>query len=200
MDALVRLYEDRFTELGRDIRTLGWKSVADQALRFKILCDIGDLRATTICDIGCGFGDQVDYLETRFGKFSYTGIDISPSLIRKAAELHPDREFVCANMVEAPLSRADYFLLSGALNFRVHDNEELSQTMLRKMFAAANKGVAVNFLSSYVNFQRPQNYHHSPEAVFSYARSLTPWVTLRHDYPLWEFSIYLYKYPPAQGS
>jgi hypothetical protein len=75
----------------------------------------------------------------------------------------------------------------------VRDNEGLMRAMLSKMFAAANKGVAVNFLSSYVNFERPHNYHHSPEAVFTYARNLTRWVTLRHDYPLWEFSIYLYK-------
>jgi trans-aconitate methyltransferase len=165
----------------------------DQQLRFRVLCDVADLRGASICDVGCGLGDLVDYLQARFGEVSYTGIDISPSLVRKAAELHPDREFVCMNMAEAPLPTADYFLLSGALNFRVHDNEALTQAMLRKMFAAARRGVAANFLSTYVNFQRPHNYHHSPEAVFSFARTLTRWVTLRHDYPLWEFSIYLYK-------
>jgi SAM-dependent methyltransferase len=197
VNAIIKLYEDRFTELGQDVRTLGWKSEDDQRLRFEVLCDIADLHGASICDVGCGFGQQVEYLESRFGAFSYTGIDISPSLVRRAKELHPHREFLCANMLDAALPTADYFLLSGALNFRVHDNEEFARTMLRRMFDAANKGVALNFLSSYVNFQRPHNYHFNPEAMFSYARSLTRWVTLRHDYPLWEFSLYLYKDPRA---
>jgi SAM-dependent methyltransferase len=191
--AIVKLYEDRFQELGADVRTLGWKSEADQRLRFQLLCDIGDLRGATICDVGCGLGDQVDYLRERFGDFSYTGIDVSPSLVQTAAQRHPEFAFMCADMVEADLPRADYFLLSGALNYRVEDNEALMRTMLRKLFDAANKGVAVNFLSSYVNFERPINYHHQPEAVFAFAKSLTRWVTLRHDYPLWEFTVYLYK-------
>jgi SAM-dependent methyltransferase len=195
LEAVVKLYEGRFQEFGPDVRTLGWKDTVDQTLRFKVLCDIADLRGASICDVGCGLGDQVDYLRARFGEFTYTGIDVSPSLVRKAAELHPDQRFICANMVDAAFEPVDYFLLSGALNFRVHDNEELTRTLVRKMFDAANKGVAVNFLSTYVNFQRPHNYHHSPEAVFAYARSLTRWVTLRHDYPLWEFTVYLYKDP-----
>lgn len=193
VQALIQLYEHRYAELGADVRTLGWKSQDDQVLRFKVLCDIADLRGASVCDVGCGLGDLVDYLEARFGAFSYTGIDISPSLVRKAAELHPRYEFVCANAFEAALPRADFFLLSGALNFRVHDNAALTRGVVERMFGAANKGVAVNFLSTYVNFQRPHNYHHSPEEMFTYARSLTRWVTLRHDYPLWEFSLYLYK-------
>jgi trans-aconitate methyltransferase len=193
VDALVRLYEDRFSTLGTDVKTLGWKSQSDQVLRFEVLCDIADLRGASICDVGCGLGDLVDYLEQRFGDVSYTGLDITPSLVRKAAELHPGRQFVCANMLDANLPRADYFLLSGALNFRVHDNATLTRSVLRRMYEQANKGVAANFLSTYVNFQRPHNYHHSPEEMFTYARSLSRWVLLRHDYPLWEFSLYLYR-------
>jgi len=193
--AIVNLYEDRYREHGPDVRTLGWNTQADQRLRFRVLCDIADLRGASICDVGCGLGDQVDYLRGRFGQFAYTGMDVSPSLVRKAAELHPEFQFICADMVEADLPRADYLLLSGALNFRVRDNEALTRTMVRKMFEACNKGVAVNFLSTYVNFQRPHNYHHQPEVVFAFAKSLTRWVTLRHDYPLWEFSVYLYKEP-----
>jgi hypothetical protein len=70
--------------------------------------------------------------------------------------------------------------------------------MLTLMFSNASKGVSVNFLTSYVNFQREHNYHHSPEQVFSFAHTLTRRIALRHDYPLWEFTLYLYKEPQPE--
>jgi trans-aconitate methyltransferase len=193
-EALIKLYEDRYAQIGHDVRTLGWHGKEDQELRFKMLCDIADLSGASICDVGCGFGDLIEYLRNRFGDFKYTGVDISPSLAQKARELHPEYEFRCIDLLKHKfVDHFDYFILSGALNFRMADNWKLTTDLLRLMFNLANKGVAVNFLSTYVNYQQEHNYHHSPEEVFSFARSLTKWVTLRHDYPLWEFTLYLYK-------
>jgi len=67
----------------------------DQELRFKVLCDIADLSGSSVCDVGCGFGDLLPYLRTHFADITYTGIDISPSLVHKARELHPEVDFHC---------------------------------------------------------------------------------------------------------
>ena len=196
--ALISLYENRYAQMGYDVRTIGWRDRHDQELRFKVLCDIGDLSGSSICDVGCGFGDLLGYLGDHFGAFKYTGVDLSPSLVEKARQLHPSNDFQCVDIVEEGLAgRFDYFLLSGALNFRMEDNWRLTTDLLTLMFRLANKGVAANFISTYVNYQKPHNYHHSPEQVFSFARGLTKWVVLRHDYPLWEFTIYLYKEPQS---
>ena len=193
-EAIVRLYEGRYAELGYDVRTLGWRGREDQLLRFQVLCDIADLSGASVCDIGCGFGDLVPYLRERFGEFGYTGVDLSPSLVEEARRRHPEFEFHCLDILDSGFDlRADYFLLSGALNFRVEDNWGLTRAMLSRMFSLARRGVAVNFLTSYVNFERPHNYHHSPEEVFRLARSMTKRLALRHDYPLWEFTVYLYR-------
>jgi SAM-dependent methyltransferase len=193
---LIGLYEERYARLGHDVRTLGWNSRDDQRLRFKVLCDVADLSGASVCDLGCGFGDLIGYLRDRFGQFSYTGVDLSPSLVEKARQLHPSCDLRCVDVLkESFVDRFDYFLLSGALNFRMEDNWKLTTDILSLAFSLANKGVAANFLSTYVNFQKPVNYHHSPERVFAFGRRLTKWVTLRHDYPLWEFTLYLYKNP-----
>jgi trans-aconitate methyltransferase len=192
-EAIVKLYEGRYTKLGNDVRTLGWRSREDQRLRFQVLSDIADLTGASICDIGCGFGDLVPYLRERFRDFRYTGVDLSPSLVAEARRLHSGYEFHCLDILDADFNlRADYFLLSGALNLRVGDNWALTEAMLSRMFELADRAVAVNFLTNYVTFERAHNYHHSPERVFAFARSLTNRVALRHDYPLWEFTIYLY--------
>jgi len=117
-----------------------------------------------------------------------------PSLVEKARELHPGVDFRTCDIVAGGLAeRFDYFVLSGALNYKVEDNMSLTRDMLSAMFELADEGVAVNFLSSYVNYEHPRNFHHSPEAVFGVARSMTKWVTIRHDYPLWEFTLFMYK-------
>jgi len=192
--ALIQLYEDRFAVMGYDMRTIGWKGREDQQLRFDILGDVGDLSGKSICDVGCGFGDLYDYLGRRFHGVRYTGIDLVPSLVEKARERHADVDFRTCDILAGGLAeRFDYFVLSGALNYKVENNMSLTRDMLAAMFELADKGVAVNFLSSYVNYEHPRNFHHSPEAVFGLARSMTRWVTIRHDYPLWEFTLFMYK-------
>ena len=193
---ILRLYQGRYDEIGHDVRTLGWHAQEDQWLRFKVLCDIADLSGASVCDVGCGYGDLATYLKSRFADVSYTGVDIAPLFLERARELHPEHEFFCVDILEEEFDRrADYFVLSGAMNFRVDDNMKLTTGMIRKMFELADKGVAINFLSTYVNYEKPHNFHHSPEEMFAFARTLTKWVALRHDYPLWEFTLYLYKEP-----
>src|SRR5262245_65308735 len=87
--ALVRLYEDRFREMGEDIRTLGWKNREEQNLRFKILCDVGDLSGASVCDVGCGFGDLLDYLRSTVGRSE-----------EHTSELQALRHLVCRLLLE----------------------------------------------------------------------------------------------------
>jgi SAM-dependent methyltransferase len=195
-NALIQLYEDRFAAMGYDMRTIGWNGRADQGLRFEVLCDVADLSGRSVCDVGCGFGDLYDYLASRFRGVTYTGIDLAPSLVGKARELHTGADFRVHDILEQRLTeRFDYFLLSGALNYRFAENMKLTRDMLALMFELADEGVAANFLTSYVNYEHPRNFHHNPEAVFALARSMTRWVTIRHDYPLWEFTLFMYKHP-----
>jgi SAM-dependent methyltransferase len=155
----------------------------------------------SICDVGCGFGDLAEYLAERFERVTYTGIDLSPSLVAEARERHPELEFHCIDLLQEPFDRRfDFVLLSGALNYRVQDNLGLTTAMLERMFGLARRGVAANFLTSYVNFERPQNFHHSPGEVIGMARRLTRWVSLRHDYPLWEFTVHLYRESPEAAA
>jgi len=193
-NALVKLYEERFKELGEDVRTLGWKNREEQTLRFKMLCEVGDLRNSSVCDVGCGFGDLLDYLRSTAGEVKYTGIDIVPSLLERARQKHPESSFYCLNLVEEPFEEEhDYFLLSGSLSYKIIDNLAFAERMIERMFRLARKGVAVNFLSTYVNFQHERNYHYAPEEMFRFAKRLSRWVRMRHDYPLWEFTLYLFK-------
>jgi len=61
------------------------------------------------------------------------------------------------------------------------------------MFEACNKGVAADFMSGYVDFKNKDAYYASPEEIFSFCKTLSRRVTLRHDYMPFEFCVYVYK-------
>ncbi len=87
---------------------------------------------------------------------------------------------------------ADFVVLSGSLNLKMRNNYEVARTTLKEMMTRAHKGVAANFLSSYVDFSHAKDFHYSPEEIFKLCREIATKVVLRHDYPLYEFTVYLY--------
>jgi len=199
-ERIVGLYEARLSEFGDDVRTLGWKSRTDQWLRFSVLCRGLVLSGKRILDVGCGFGDFVEFLGERdCTEYTYVGVDISPGLVKEARLRHgaKQHEFIAADLLEEhPFGEFDVVISSGALSFRISDNTALAKLMLTKMFNLSSEVVAANFLSSYVDYQLSKNFHYQPEAMFSFGRSLTRWIRLYHDYPLYEFTLQLFHNPP----
>jgi ubiquinone/menaquinone biosynthesis C-methylase UbiE len=197
--AIRRLYEDRYAETGRHVKTVGWGSTADQMLRFEMLFRGLDARGKRILDVGCGLGDLVPFLDRLTGgDYDYTGTDLSPTLIDDARSTFggPQREFTAGDILELrDLPEADIVVLSGALNFKIGDNVAHAQAMMRRLFDLSRETAALNYLSSYVDFQLPKNFHHQPATIFDFAKSVTRWVTLYHDYPLWEFTIQMHHHP-----
>jgi len=197
---LIHFYDSRYEEFGYDVKSVGWGDRASQELRFRVLSDIADLSGSSVCDLGCGFGDLYPYLMKRFGRIAYTGIDISRKLIEEATRRHPEVSFEARDILENPAEQKyDYVLASGALSFKVQNHEQYVRNMLTAMMAMSTKGVAVNFLSSYVDYSLDKNFHFSPEHAFTLGRSLTPFLSLRHDYPLYEFTMYLFHTPLSNG-
>jgi SAM-dependent methyltransferase len=201
---IVDLYEGRFEQFGWDVRTVGWSSKSDQKLRFSVLCRGLHLAGRKILDVGCGLGDFVAFLdESGAENYDYLGIDISPKLVAEAEKRYggSGRRFAVLDLLDErhagnfDAENFDLVVSSGALSFRVADNVLLARQMIARMFAMCRGALAINFLTSYVDYQLPKNFHYEPEAMFGYARSLTRWLRLYHDYPLYEFTLQLFREP-----
>ena len=190
---IIELYESRYKQYGHNHKTVGWGSDLDQVLRFDMLCRGLDLKGKSILDLGCGLGDLVPYLEILTGgDFRYTGVDIAPVLVESAQNEfhHSNVKFVCCEMSSFSIKeKYDVAILSGALNYRIDDNIGFSEKIIDQLFRMTKESVAVNFLSSYADYQEKKNFHYSPEDMFKYSKLLSNWVTMYHDYPLWEFTI-----------
>ena len=190
------LYNTRFDQHGRDIKTVGWGSELSQQLRFEVLFRGLDPKGRTILDVGCGLGDLVPYLESRTGgDFHYIGIDIAGKLIDDARATYgrAGREFYTGDIFSVTIPPVDIAVLSGALSFKVDGIELYAYETMKRMFEVSQKAACLNFLSKYVDYELEKNQHYQPELVFSKAKQIANCVNLFHDYPLHEFTVQLIK-------
>ena len=188
-------YNEKFATYGRDIRSVGWGKKEDQSLRFEVLLRNIDLRGKTILDVGCGLGDLVGFLDEKWGaNYKYIGIDLSENLITDARKHWKQHEFIMGDIFSVDLPNSiDVSVLSGALTYKIEDNESYARKCMGKMLEISKEAACLNFMTTYVDFTIEKNHHYSPETMFKCAKALTPRVNLIHDYPLWEFTIQMLK-------
>jgi ubiquinone/menaquinone biosynthesis C-methylase UbiE len=192
---IIKRYTDRFDRLGGVVEALGSGSDEHQAIRYKVLSEIADLGGQRVLDVGCGFGGFVDYCRHYGQPVTYTGIDIVPAFLEEASKRHPEEEFLEMDILDAPDDlEYDYVVSSQAFNNRFGESDNLNviKKVISKCFRIAKKGVAFDMMSSHVDFREDHLYYFDPAEVFSFCKTLTKRVSLRHDYPLFEFCVYLY--------
>jgi SAM-dependent methyltransferase len=91
-------YAGLLARYGDDPRSLDWGSGASQAARFAVLAGIGDLRGTTILDVGCGLADFHAWLLDRGIAHRYVGLDLTPEMATRAAERFPEADILCGDI------------------------------------------------------------------------------------------------------
>lgn len=192
---IIERYNERLTTLGETAQALGWRDSAQQQLRFRLLAEISPLSGCSVMDIGCGFGDLLESItEAGAQNVRYTGTDLNPSLIEVAQKKHPSGTFhATTDLSQFADGSQDYVFLSGLFNFKIEDNTGFMHDTIRESFRIARRGVSFNLLGSYVDFKEEHLFYHDEKEVFHFAKSLTRFVTLRADYPLYEFTVYLHK-------
>jgi SAM-dependent methyltransferase len=196
---IIDRYNQRFAQHGNDIRTLASGTEVRRQIRFGVLAEIGLTPGCSVLDLGCGFGDFFDYLACRGLECQYTGYDINPTLIGAARSKNPHGRFEVKDIQLDEFPVFDFVVSSSAFNLPVSDgdNYDFVADILARCFEHARLGVAVDFLTSYVDFQSTEAFHYCPEKIFAIAKKITKRVSLRHDYPLYEFCLYLY--PDFEG-
>ena len=189
-------YTDRFKEHGYSPQSLGWGDQGKQAIRFKIMCDIGIDKNSSILDVGCGFGDLRRFLTENGWEGEYLGLDFVPDFIEEARKRQPNIKVASLDILKDDLAQKfDFVFSSGIFNAKLKatDNYTYIQKMLGKMLQLSNKGVAADFLSSYVDYETELTFHSDPSRILEICKSLSKRVSLRHDYMPYEFTAYIHK-------
>ena len=191
-------YDEKIRTHGPTALGVDWNSPESQQLRFaQLLKVVNHNRSFTLNDFGCGYGALIDYLERSGLKFQYAGFDISSEMIARAEDLHPHSSFVTE---EGELRQADYTVASGIFNVRLKTPEtewkKYILAVLETMNSLSKSGFAFNILSKYsdAEFMRSHLYYADPLFFFDHFKTnYSRFVTLLHDYPLYEFTILVRK-------
>ncbi len=198
---VAKYYSDKVITHGAIAQGVDWNSAESQTLRFEQLLKICDTSsALSINDYGCGYGALIEYMQARGFAFQYRGFDISEEMIAHAERLHHkmDRcEFFAA---PTRLTLADYTVASGIFNVRqlVSDDEWTEYVLhtISRMAEISRRGFAFNVLTKYSDPERirPDLYYADPLFLFDHCkRNVSRFVTLLHDYPLYEFTLLVRK-------
>lgn len=194
-------YREKFRSFGSTSQGVDWGSRSEDALlRYdKMLAVVRDLPAgASILDVGCGYGALADVIDERELDLIYTGIDVVEEMIDAARKRQPRKSFLCGDILAAAeLGTFDYVVCNGILTQKLTtstlDMNRHCHQLITKLFDLARCGIAVNVMSSFVNFYAPNLYYRNPAELLAWCMSqLTRHVRLDHSYPLYEFTMYLY--------
>jgi len=201
LDKIKKLYDDNIQEFGISSRSVGWPDEQAHQLRFdKLVYGLESNIDTpvTINDLGCGYGAFFNYLEGKGHHIEhFYGYDISEEMIIKGKELLASKQVEF--FIDSKLSTvADYSFTSGIFNVRFEESdaqwEEYIKEVLHNMNQFSKKGFAFNLLSTYVDFKRDHLYYGDSKIFFDYCKKeFSRFVTLLHDYPLYEWTIVVKK-------
>ncbi len=190
---LLTYYKSALNEFGdHDARSVHWSDKRGQEMRFLILSQIGNLEAQSVLDVGCGLGDLVTFFKNNNIKTDYTGIDIVPDFIQRAQKFHPGVRFETMN-IEAITEQFDYVLASGAMSFKVENNQAFYFGIIKKMFELSKKGLAFNMLNREIHVDDETYAAYDPNEVSDFCKTLTPNVQIILGYLPQDFTIYMYK-------
>ncbi len=190
-DSIIKHYTALYHKYGYSPTSIGWPK-GRQNLRFQVLSEIGNLNNSKILDVGCGFGHFVSFLRSNKIKTKYVGVDINPLFVEIAKEKNPNFTFQVRDIEKRRFGQHfDWVFAIGTTNKA--GSYKYIANLLKEMFRISKKGIAMDFMSTYVDFRRPGSFHASPECVFKIAKKLSKRVVLRHDYLPFEFCVYIYK-------
>ena len=166
-----------------------------QYMHYKSLLDIGNISGKKILDFGCGKGDFYQFLRHKGIEVIYYGYDINEKLISLAQKKFPEADFRVFDIDRQDLKENfDFIFLCGVFNLKVPDLDKTIKYTIKKLFSHCDIALAFNALSIHNPKKDFELHYVSPEEIFQFSvKELSPFVSIRHDRMLYDFTIFVYK-------
>ena len=180
---------------GRGLELAG---VAGAALRASSPICGSDEPEASILDYGCGYGALADYLRARGHRGAYVGFDVSEAMAEAAharvASLPACRVTAASSRIcSRPTTRSPAACSTSSRTPPTTRGATYIWETVADLAALGTRGFAFNALTLYsdADKRRPGSVLRRPARARSIAASArySRFVTLLHDYPLYEFTI-----------
>ena len=207
--SIVKHYEDCFDKYGDSHLGVDWPKEQDVLTRYLVMLDLVTFdhnppQRPALLDFGCGLGHFYNFILTQPQKIEYSGLDISQKFVDACKHKFPANIFYCEDIlnVHNTIPGFDYIVCNGVFT----EKQELSQEemmdymckMLIALFEKCNRGIAFNVMSKLVDWERDDLFHVPFEVITGFiSKKLSRNFVIRHDYGLYEYTIYIYKKLPV---
>lgn len=196
-------YQETFKAYGMTSKGVDWgDDTAKLELRYsKMLAVITGqtLAQPTLLDVGCGYAGLFEYAKTHGYELDYTGIDVAKNMIDEATLVHRNAKLIHSDILDPSFTNQyDYVVCNGILTQKLDvpalEMDQFAAKLIRKIFNSCKVGMAFNVMSTKVNFFSNNLYYRNPSEMLAWCMSeLSPRVMLDHSYPLYEYTVYIYK-------
>jgi SAM-dependent methyltransferase len=199
---VIEYYEELVARHGDSPLAVNYPGRQAQYQHFEVLASIAPLGGKRVLDVGCGLGHFYDFLkEHGITPKDYQGIDITPGMISLARTRYPQLEFATTDLLaaERPAQPSyDYVFACGIFHERGQNSEtdwaKFCDQMIVEMFHYARYGLVFNMLTDDVAEKCAHNFYAQPGYYFELCRrQLSRRVSLRHDYPHDDFTLYVFR-------
>lgn len=192
------------THLGVD-----WPRKEDVTKRYRIMLELireNDAKVSLL-DFGCGAAHLYDYMiDKEMKNISYCGLDMSEKFINLCKKKYPNTPFYCVDILanNPVVPDVDYIVMNGVFTEKQSMSYEemfsYFQSMLKKVFSYAKKGVAFNVMSKQVDWERNDLFHLPLDEMATFVtQHLGRHFVVRNDYGLYEYTVYLYREPTGSN-
>ena len=187
----------RYRQYGHSEKSLGWGEKGRQSLRYQVLAENWDLSDKVVLDIGAGFGDFYQQLQSSVK--GYIGLELLEEFVKQGNELYGKNKNFSLTQADVseldPFPECDVAFISGLFNFKLLKGENyiFIEEILRKAFDASKVGVAANFITDRVDFMDPLIFYSSPESILKIVLGMTKRYAISQSYFPFEFSVFLHK-------
>jgi SAM-dependent methyltransferase len=142
-EEIARLYDERCEKSEFEWQAAAWGDENDQYGRYVLAGScIGE--DSSVLDVGCGQGGLLRFLrEKKIGK-TYTGVDVSPKMLKKARLLGD--YFIEGDFMNEPLEVHDHVIALGTFSLINEDPYGYLRKSLARCFELCDKSLCTTFL------------------------------------------------------
>ena len=195
--SLIEQYQRAYAAHGDTPAGVMWPR-GRQELRFDALTRHFSGEGFSVLDYGCGLAHFKEYLDQRFTRYEYHGVDIVPEFVQAAVAKYPEAKLQLISSHADVLTPVDHVVISGTFNiiegaYR-DDYVDRVYSALAHLFDLARVSLSVNFMTDRVDFVQSQALHMNVEILMDFIRQhLSPRLRLDESYMPYEFTLVVLK-------
>lgn len=200
-----KYYGDLFSKHGPTVDAVASAKQIYKDLRFQKLSKVFEKEIPesefTVHDVGFGLGHYFEFIKRNYPNynFNYSGSEVVESFVTHCNNVYPNSKFYYRDIaIQSYNEKYDYIIFGGTFYHKVdssnYDFELFVTSIIKNTFAMANKGIAFNFITDFVDYKYDDLYYAKIDWITKYIReNLSRFFVIDHAYPLYEFTVLVYK-------